>query len=124
MQAKLSKYQTDAEAQMQPAPKKVMKARPSCQPTQEEIIKQSVQLKYRKIDDWNRKLTHMYTILTATEGLEQMGQHFDEFEKAFQQCRENLHKSKDLIMKRAEIFKEKGSNDYKVISKSTLIHVN
>ena len=48
---------------------------------------------------------------------EQLGSHFDEFEKAFQQGRGNLHKSKDLIMKRAEIYKTKGAHDFKVVSK-------
>jgi hypothetical protein len=29
----------------------------------------ATQLKYRGIEEWNRKLQNMYTILTATEGL-------------------------------------------------------
>jgi len=33
---------------------------------EEELIKK---MQYKSIEDWNRKLEHMHTILTATEGI-------------------------------------------------------
>ena len=64
IESKLNKLTNEAKGDA----KKVLKARPSCQP-QEQQAKMATQLKYRGIEEWNRKLQNMYTILTATEGL-------------------------------------------------------
>ena len=49
-------------------PKNVRKARPSCQKDERvELMKKRTQ--YKSIEDWNRKLAHMHTILTAQDGL-------------------------------------------------------
>lgn len=54
-------------------------------------------LKYKSLQDWTRKLHHMHTILTCEDSsckllfnthLFLVGKPLDEFEKAFEECRD------------------------------------
>lgn len=59
----------------------------------------SEKLKFKSITDWNRKLEHMHTILTAENSTCKLfvhvtivivGKEIDEFERDFQKTRENV----------------------------------
>ena len=47
---------------------RVLKPRTTCQKTEMEAVMMAKQ-KYRALEDWNRRLEHMNTILSAEEGL-------------------------------------------------------